>query len=146
IDVHVVELSPALATAIARGMALALIAVCAFAALRARSRRAEWLSMQAFVPLALLVSPITWKAHHAALVPVFFALCCASLERVRARGWVLFLCVYWIACDLMSEDVVGKTAKRALQAMSVVTWFDVALIVALVVLTLRESRPTPTED
>ena len=141
IDVHVLELSPQWAIGLARGMSLALIALAAIVALRARGARAEWLALQVFFPLSLLISPITWKAHHAALVPLFFALCCTTFERAASsRAWIAFLSIYWIACDLLSEDVVGKTAKRALQAISLVTWFDVALLVGLALLSLRETR------
>lgn len=146
IDVHVLELSPRWASWLARGMSLVLIALAAIVALRARGGRAEWIAMQVFFPLSLLVSPITWKAHHAALLTVFFALCCTAFERAAtSRAWIAFLSIYWIACDLLSEDVVGKTAKRALQAVSLVTWFDVALLIALAWLSLRETRATQVD-
>ncbi|HTF90683.1 MAG TPA: glycosyltransferase family 87 protein [Planctomycetota bacterium] len=141
VDVHVVDLSAASATWIARSLLLALIGLTAWIALRARDRRAEWLAMLAFFPLSLLISPITWKSHHALLVPLFFGLCCATFEKARARGWCVFLFVYWIACDLLSEEVAGRQAKRALQAAAVVTWFDIALIVALAILILRDKEP-----
>lgn len=132
VDVQVISLSPAAAAWTARIIALMLIAVAAVAALTAHSPRAEWFAMQVFFPLSLLVSPITWKSHHAGLIPVFFAICAAAFERGRsARGWIAFLGLYWVICNLLSEDVVGKQAKRALQAASVVTWFDVALVLAL---------------
>lgn len=146
VDVHVVELSPSAAAWTARVLSLALLAWVALVAWRARGPRGEWLAMLAFFPLALLISPITWKAHHAALVPVFFGLCCWAFDeagRARARGWVVFLAIYWVACDLLSEEIAGKEAKRALQAMSVVTWFDVALIGALALAAARE-RASPS--
>jgi len=141
VDVQLVELEPATAAWIARGISIALLLAVAAIAVRARNARSEWLSMLAFFPLALLLSPITWKAHHVALLPLFFGVCCASYERARAaRGWWIFLAVYWFACGLLSEDVAGREAKRALQAASIVTWFDMLLILAIALLCARENR------
>lgn len=147
VDVHVVELEPATAAWIARGISIALLLGVAANAWRARNARAEWLSMLAFFPLALLLSPITWKAHHVALLPLFFGLCCASFERGRAaRGWWIFSGVYWFACGLLSEDVAGREAKRALQAASIVTWFDMLLIAAIALACARENRRASMEE
>lgn len=146
LDVHFVEVSAKTASWIARGLILCLVIVTAGRTLQARGARSEWFAMLAFFPLSLLASPITWKSHHALLVPLFFGLCCTTFERKRARGWTLFLCLYWFACDLLSEEIAGKSAKRALQAVSIVTWFDIALLVALAILVMRERSPQPKSD
>jgi hypothetical protein len=146
IDVHVIECSAKTASNIAHFAMLALFILVARRTLQARGQRSEWLALLAFFPLSLLLSPITWKSHHALLAPLFFGLCCATFEHARRPAWVSFLFVYWFACDLLSEEIVGKLAKRALQAVSIVTWFDIALIVALAILVLRERAPEPKAD
>lgn len=144
VDVHVIELSPAAAAWIARLLLGSLAVLAAVAAWRARGPAREFRALLGFFPLALLSSPITWKAHHAALVPVFFGLCLWAFEERRRPGpLLLFLCVYWLACDLLSEDVVGREAKRLLQAASVVTWFDIALVLVISVPLLRNRGEPP---
>jgi len=137
-DVHVLEVAPETASWIARGISLALALAACAAAWRAREARAEWLAGLAFLPLALLCSPVTWKAHHVALLPVFYALSCCALEGGRsARRLRWFLLGYWVLCDLLSKEVVGDELRDRLQALSVVTWADVALMIVLLGLAVR---------
>lgn len=137
-DVHVLEVSPRTASWLARGLSLALVLATCAAAWRARDARREWLAGLAFFPLALLCSPVTWKAHHVALLPVFYALLCCALEGGRStRRLQWFLLGYWVLCDLLSKEVVGDELRDLLQALSVVTWADVALLIVLLRLTLR---------
>jgi hypothetical protein len=138
-DVHVVETSPAVAGAIARGLGLLLAAIACFAAVRARPGRGEILAALAFLPLALLLSPISWKAHHAALLPLFFALGCEA-RRTSSRALFGLLAVTWIACGLLSEEFVGSAAKEVLQSLSIVTLFDVVLLLAAVSIVLAGPR------
>jgi hypothetical protein len=111
--------------------AVALLSA-AWACARARGPRAEILGILAFLPACLLASPITWKAHHAVLVGVFALLAASAYERGRwgRRAWFLF--GYWIACGLLSGEVVGLSAKQWLQSVSIVTAFTVGLL-ALVI-------------
>jgi len=140
-DVHVVELSPEAASWVARALELALVAAAAATAWRARGARAEWLSALAFYPLALLCSPITWKAHHVVLLPVFYALLCRALEPERRARWLLgFLLGYWVVCDLLAKEIVGDALRDWLQAASVVAWADIALLAILLALA-REREP-----
>jgi alpha-1,2-mannosyltransferase len=139
-DVHVLDVSPRAASWIARGSSLALLALAMLAARRARGPRAEWLAGLAFLPLALLCSPVTWKAHHVVLLPVFHALLCCAVEpgrRAYALGW--FLAGYWFVCDLLSKEIVGDAASDWLQAAALVTWGDVALVGILYQLTRRST-------
>ncbi len=141
-DVSVVTLSPAASANLARGASLLLLAACVAAALRARGERAVHLAGLAFFPLALLLSPVTWKAHHVALLPLYFALAAAA-RRPRAPRWIVPLLVAtWVVTGLLSEELTGKPAKEWLQAASVVTWFDVALLAAA----LRLSRLADREE
>lgn len=128
------------------GAALAL-AAAAWAAWRARGARAEVLGLLAFLPATLLASPIAWKAHHAVLVGLFALLAASAYEDTRRRGLARFLVAYWIACGLLSEEVVGRAGKAWLQSASVVTWFTVALLAVVIVLSRRadaaECGPAP---
>jgi hypothetical protein len=127
-EVHFAEVEPLTAVRIAQGLALLLAVASAFAAWRAREGRGALFSWLAFVPLCLLVSPITWKAHHVALLPLFFALASEALARRRWSALAAFLALYWLACDLASDEIVGRELRDRLQALSVVTWFDIALL------------------
>jgi hypothetical protein len=121
----------------ARCAAIALLAVGAWAVVRARSARAELLAALAFVPISLLISPISWKAHHAALLPLFALLVAVALDS-RRRWLQNVLVVYYMSCVLLSEELVGKDWKNTLQAVSVVTWGAIALFVAAIVLSRSE--------
>jgi len=138
-------LEPSAARVAALALALALVAWAAVVAARARPGRPAAIAALAFLPLALLVSPITWKAHHAALLPLFFVLCAVAWAKRRWSPLATFLAVYWIACDLASEEVVGRALRDRLQALSIVTWGDVALLaVALVLVATPDVDPHAT--
>jgi len=127
----VAETSPAVAAGLARGIGAVLAALACLVAVRARPGRGEALAALAFLPLALLLSPISWKAHHAALLPLFFALACEARARA-SRGLAVLLAATWVACGLLSEELVGESAKEVLQSLSVVTIFDVVLLLVTV--------------
>ncbi len=141
-DVHVLLLSPAAASWAARLLGLALLGWTLHSASRPAGPRGRVLQALAFLPLSLLLSPVTWKAHHAALLPLFFVL---LLEAVRRKGRPLLLsaglALYYPACDLASQDILGKAAKNYLQAVSVVTWFCLALLAGTLLLAPRADSP-----
>ena len=137
-DVHLIETSPAFAVRLSQGLGLALLIALARRTWRARKGRAEWLAVLAFLPLCLLLSPVTWKAHHAVLLPLFVALVACGCERPRPRWLVPGLWSYFVLCDLASVDIVGDRAGDYLQAISLVAWADVALILASLRLLRRE--------
>jgi len=118
------------------------LAAAAWASWRARSSRSEILALLAFLPAALLASPIAWKAHHAVLIVLFALLAAAASESGRRRGLAWFLAGYWVCCGLLSEEVVGRAGKAWLQSASVVTWFTIALLVV----TIREVRRADGPD
>lgn len=142
-DVHVADLDANTVAWLARAGAFALLAVATLAAARANGERARWWAAGAFFPACLLASPITWKAHHTALLPLAFALVAAAHAK-KSRALAVGLALYWLACGVASEEVLGKQAKNLLQAISVVTWFDVALFVLAVGLAHRASRAEST--
>ncbi len=128
-DVHLLLLSPAVASWAARLLALVLVLLTAWKASRPAGPRTRVLQALAFFPLALLLSPVTWKAHHAALLPLFFVLLLEGARRNWRPTWLpAGLVLYYLACDMASQDILGKAAKNYLQAVSVVTWFCLALL------------------
>ncbi len=142
-DVRLATVPASAAAWVYRALALGLLAACVLAARRARPGRAEWLAAASFLPLCLLVSPITWKAHCVALLPLCFALV-AEAAGPRRRALCAFLLAYYVVCDLLSEELVGKDLKNDLQALSVVTWGNVALLlVALARSRAGDGRAAP---
>lgn len=132
---------PATAAWLARAAVLGLLGTAGALAWRARGVRAELQALAAFLCVCVLASPISWKAHHVALLPAFAVLVASALEpRRRWLAWLLV--VYDVACVLLSEELVGKDAKNQLQAWSIVTWGALALVVASAVLVLRREAPT----
>lgn len=124
---------------LARIGGIAGMSVAAWAALRARGARAEILALVAFLPAALLASPISWKAHHAILIGLFALLAATAFEDGRRRGLAWFLLGYWFSCGLLSEEVVGRAGKAWLQSASVVTWFTIALLAVAIAASRRAS-------
>jgi arabinofuranan 3-O-arabinosyltransferase len=124
---------------IQRGLAVVLVIAGWLTARRARGVRSELLATLAFLPLAVLVSPIAWKAHHAALLPLFLVLVACALERDRPRWLVPLLVAYYLACDVLSEELVGKEWKNVLQSWSIVTWFGLAVFAAACALSRHEA-------
>lgn len=143
-DVHVAEVEPATIAWLARGLGAGLLAALTFAAWRARSDRARWWAALGFLPACLLVAPIAWKAHHVALLPLCFGLVGAAFV-TRRLAWWLGLASYWLLANVASEEVLGKAAKNWLQAVSLVTWFDLALVVVAIVLAVRDRDPAVDE-
>jgi hypothetical protein len=130
---------------VSRALSLLLVARAVFAAWRARTRRGELLAALAFFPLCLLLSPITWKAHHVTLLPLLCCLAAAAVERARWSSLATFLAVYWVACNLVSEDVCGSWMHDLFESLSVVAWFDVLLIAIATRQALRARGDTASE-
>jgi hypothetical protein len=130
-------LDPSTAAWAARVVSAVLLACACVVALRARGPKSRILAATAFLAVCVLVSPISWKAHHAALLPLHLALCFAALSG-RRRWLVCLLVAYYVACVLLSEELVGKAAKELLQEISVVACGALALFVAAAALSVRE--------
>lgn len=129
--------APATAAWSARCVSIALVVSACAVAGRARGERAVFLASLAFLPVCVLISPISWKAHHVALLPLHFALVASAW--VDRRKWLgIVLVVYYGTCVLLAEELVGKTAKNTLQDWSIVTVGAGALFVATLVLCERE--------
>ena len=133
-DVHLVEASPRFATGVAQVLGALLLLAVGWRTWRARAPAGEWFAALSFLPLCLLLSPVTWKAHHAVLLPPVLR---AGGGRLHALGrgpggWCPGLWLYYLVCNLASADVVGDRAADFMQAISVVAWADVALVAACV--------------
>jgi hypothetical protein len=111
-------LPPAVAGAAAT-LNLALLAVTAACAWRRRHDVAARPALAAATfALSLLLSPISWKAHHVALLP---ALALAAAQ----RRWT-FLVFYVLLCAL-GEELVGKDLKNLQQSLYLTTLGTLAL-------------------
>lgn len=118
-------LAPPVTAWISRLLAVLLLAVTARAAWRQRGdpRARPWL-VAAVACLSLLLSPISWKAHHVALVPAIFLLACRAAAGARRIWWVLF--AFALLC-VLGEELVGKDLKQVQQSLYLVTAATVAL-------------------
>ncbi len=143
-DVHVTELTPQATSWIARFVALGLLLVAVATVRRARDGPGEWLAATSLFALCMLLAPIAWKAHHVALLPFFYVLVCHAAVRGRPRWLIPVLVAYWIGCDLLSEEVVGKGGKHLLQSLSLITWATVGLMgVAALLVGRASTRAAP---
>ncbi len=131
-DVSVVTVAPEVASAVGRLLGLALLLYAGLRVRKARDARGEWVALLGLLPLALLLSPVTWKAHHVDLLPSFGLLVAIAAAEADTRRWLgPFLLFYWVVCDLFSEEIVGSSLRDYLQALSIVTWMDIALVFVL---------------
>lgn len=132
-------LSPATAAVLTALVSAALLLVAGVTAARARGERELRAAAALFLPVCLLISPVSWKAHHVGLLALYFVLCAEA--RSAGRRWLgTLLVVYYGACVLLSEELVGKEWKNTLQEMSIVTLGALALFAAGVVVARRDAR------
>lgn len=106
---------------------LAWLLVAAHRARREPTRRGPVLA--AGLALSLLLSPLSWKAHHVALLPAFWLLLRHAAAARAAWAWVL-LVLYLPSCAL-GEELLGKDLKNTLQSLYVVTAWDLVLVAVL---------------
>lgn len=108
-----------------------------------RERRAPQAHLPVFAAalvLSLLLSPLSWKAHHVALVPVLFLLVHrAVVERARGTWWLL---AAWVVCCQLGGDVTGDDANEWGNSLYVVTAWDVGLL-AIAAALARQSAGAP---
>src|SRR5690606_39151785 len=86
--------------------------------LRRRDADARLPLLAAVLALSLLLSPISWKAHHVALLPAFALLFSRALAGARA-AWS-GAALYAAAC-VVGEEFTGKAVKELLQSSYVIT-------------------------
>lgn len=135
-------LDPAIVVSLTRLAALAAFTAVAAAAWRARRLPAgasprTWVLAAAFV-LSVLLSPLSWKAHHVALLPAFVLLLQAGREQAGPRPAWLLLAFVLAFCGVGGE-ILGDDLAEVCNSLYLVTACDVALLAVAV----RESRRRP---
>ncbi|MCA8963537.1 MAG: hypothetical protein KDC48_01550 [Planctomycetes bacterium] len=131
-----------------------LVRLCSLAALllvlgtarRVREQPAArlWLFASALV-LSVLLSPLSWKAHHVALLPTLFLLLQRAATAKPARGWLVVLLTGWAVCCLPGGDLVGDDRSEWLNSLYVVTASDIALLLATALIAWRLTNSAPHE-
>lgn len=113
---------PHLVTAwIARVLSIAVLAITLRAAWRARadvSRRD--FALVATLAAGTLLSPISWKAHHVALLPAIFVAAAAAWNSMR--GARIGLAAFFVLCSAGGGDLVGDAAKEWQQSLYLATF------------------------
>jgi hypothetical protein len=106
-----------------------------------RTRRAPAARLRAFAAalvLSVLLSPLSWKAHHVALLPVLLLLVHrAIVGRHRGTFWLLGA---WVVCCQLGGDLVGDAADEWGNSIYIVTAWDVLLLVVALVLARSAAR------
>lgn len=119
-------LTPAATTWIARCLGFTLLAATFLCIWRRRAVPAArpW-CIAAILTLSLLMSPISWKAHHVALLPALFLI---GTLAFRGRTWVwVFAGLYVFVCG-MGEALVGKGFKQIQQSTYFTTFGTIAIL------------------
>ena len=86
---------------------------------RRTSSDGRLLALSATLAAGLLLSPISWKAHHVALIPGLFLLVIAAASGERRARWLAIL--YFVLCTAFGGDLVGDAVKEWQQSLYLVT-------------------------
>ena len=128
---------------ITRLASLLLLAVVLRAAWRARQQPGPartWV-FAAALALSVLLSPLSWKAHHVALLPLVFLMVRRAAERPSlATIWLLAV---YVPCCTLGGDLMGDANAEWVNSVYIVTAFDIALLLAAVH-SARVACPTDT--
>ena len=109
---------------IARLLGLGLLLTTFAAAIRSRLPTHRPGLLAATLTLSLLLSPISWKAHHVALIPTFFLL---LLHGAQKHPLVFLLAtLYFLTCSL-GEEILGRDTKNLQQSLYVFTIWNIIL-------------------
>ncbi|MCA8943504.1 MAG: DUF2029 domain-containing protein [Planctomycetes bacterium] len=108
------------ATLWCRHAATAIVLVFTFglAWLNRRDRMAIPAVVAGCFAASLLLSPISWKAHHVALIPALFLL---SIPVLARRTWAIALAALYLFACVAGEELVGKSFKHVQQHLYLVT-------------------------
>lgn len=111
-----------------RAAGAAVLAAVLAAAWRGRAAASGRLwAVAAALVATLLLSPITWKGHHVALLPALLL----TLHRAvvgRDRAAATLLALWFVPCALPGGDLVGDAMDERLNSLYVVTFGDLALL------------------
>lgn len=136
-------LSPAVVGWLVRCVSLVLLLAVLRTAWRARHRaQGRLATVAATLVLALLLSPISWKGHHVALVPIVLLLLQQAWWQRRTGLWWLLGGFVGI-CVLPGGDLVGDAADEWLNSLYVVTAWDLVLLGCGLALAVRATRSAP---
>ena len=131
------SLPPRAASAAGAVAALALLAACAArfrGPVAEQSAPAIPVEIAAVALLALLLSPISWRAHAVAALPALFLLAHRALLRGRARRAETLFVAAWVPLVLLpGRDLVGPAASDLLLAWGAPTILVAALLALLLV-------------
>lgn len=130
---------------IVRLTSLCLLGAVLLVAHRARhdANARLWVVVGTFV-LTLLLSPLSWKGHHVALLPLVLLLA-EHVWRTRSRAIAALLAMWFVTCSLPGGDLVGDAVDEWLNSVYVVTIGDVALLLGALLLAWRAARSAPSE-
>jgi chromate transport protein ChrA len=113
---------------LARGAGALVLAAVLVAAWRGRASAVGRLwAVAAALVTTLLLSPITWKGHHVALLPVLLLVLHRAVVG-RDRAAAALLAVWFVPCALPGGDLVGDAMDERLNSLYVVTFGDLALL------------------
>src|SRR5262249_11913193 len=79
--------------------------------------------------LSLLLSPLSWKAHHVALLPALFLLLRRALEQRAFAARALLL--LFVPCCALGADVLGDDVDEFANSLCLVTPVDVLVSAAM---------------
>src|SRR5690606_21716452 len=119
-------LAPAVTVWITRILRAGLLgATLLFAHRRRATAAGRFAALAATLAGGLLLSPISWKAHHVALLPVFLLLTIRAFDGNRAARvlWV----AYFVLCSAGGGDLVGDAAKEWQQSLYLATFGTLGL-------------------
>ena len=144
-------LAPAAAAWTARSLIAVSLCAVLFAAHRCRGAAApsRALVFAAALTFSLLPSPLTWGAHHVALLPLVYLLLESLLlehaVRARSRATCLLLLSFALCCGF-GQEIVGPDGEEWRNSLYVLPMFDLALLAAALCLALRTRDASRTHE
>ena len=135
-------LSPHATSWIARGLSLGLLLFTFGIVWRHRANPGSrpW-AIAAVLSLSLLLSPISWKAHHVALIPTFFLIARYVLQ---GRHWAWGFATAYFALCVVGEQIVGKGWKSVQQSLYLTTIGTLAVLAICLSQVRVAGRDLPT--
>ena len=126
---------------IAKGTGLALLGLVLIVGhVRRRAAAARGWAFAAALVLSVLLSPLSWKAHHVALLPAFVLMLQAVLWR-RAL-WLAVVVLFWAATvGFLFGDLIGDDVAEWFNSIYVVTAWDIVLLLIALGFGLASSAP-----
>lgn len=129
----------AVTAALARLASLLLAAAVGWSAWQARkSSAARPQVLAAALVASLLLSPLSWKAHHTALLPVLAGMLAAALTGAGPARSLLGL--WFLVCALPGRDLVGDRFDELANSLYLVTVGDLVLLAVALAAARRCAR------